>query len=103
MRCVILSALAVSGTVFGADRLSTSEKGSLLIFSDIAGNSTPGASAGFAEGLMVISNDYPADVRLQSYVVNNQACEAYDMAFSLTANQVAAFYGADLSAPFGDC
>ena len=103
MRCVILSALAVSGTVFGADRLSTSEKGSLLIFSDIAGNSTPGASAGFAEGLMVISNDYPADVRLQSYVVNNQACEAYDMAFSLTANQTAAFYGADLSAPFGDC
>ena len=27
-----------AGTVFGADRLSTSEKGSLLIFSDIAGN-----------------------------------------------------------------
>jgi FlaG/FlaF family flagellin (archaellin) len=104
MHCVILSALAVSGTVFGADRLSTSEKGSLLIFSDIAGNlDGVGLPLGGPGGYMVISNDFPEDVRLQSYVVNNQACEAYDMAFSLTANQVAAFYGADLSAPFGDC
>ena len=103
MRCIILSALAVSGTVFGADRLSTSEKGSLLLFSDIAGNSIPGASAGFAEGLMVISNDFPADVRLQSYVVNNENCDAYDMAFPLTANQTAMFTGSELSAPFGDC
>ena len=103
MRCIILSALAVSGTVFGADRLSTSEKGSLLIFSDLAGNGSPGASAGFAEGLMVISNDYPGDVRLQSYVVNNENCDAYDMAFSLTANQTAMFTGSQLSEPFGDC
>ena len=65
MRCIILSALAVSGTVFGADRLSTSEKGSLLIFSDIAGNlDGPVVPLGGPAGYMVISNDYPADVRL---------------------------------------
>jgi len=100
MRCIILSALAVSGTVFGADRLSTSEKGSLLIYSDIDGG---GAGAGPGYGLMAISNDFPADVRLQSYVVNNSTCDAYDMAFSLTANQITVISGAQLSSPFGFC
>lgn len=103
MRCIIFSALMICGTSFGADRLSTSEKGSLLIYSDIDGTGVPGVPLGFAEGIMVISNDYPGDVRLQSYVVNNQNCDAYDMAFSLTANQTAVFFGPDLAEPFEDC
>ena len=82
-----LAALATTGAVLGADRLSATEKGSLLIYSG-------------AEGTIHISNDYPADVRLQSYIVND-ACEYYDMAFSLTANQITAFETSDLAAPFG--
>ena len=105
MRCIILSALAVSGTVFGADRLSTSEKGSLLIFSDIAGNlDGPVVPLGGPAGYMVISNDYPADVQLQAYVT--AGCGAsYDMGFSLTANQIATFDSYDLAMPLGayDC
>ena len=83
-----LAALATTGAVLGADRMSATEKGSLLIYSG-------------AEGTIHISNDYPADVRLQSYIVND-ACEYYDMAFSLTANQITAFSTDDLAAPFGD-
>jgi hypothetical protein len=83
-----LAALATTGAVLGADRLSATEKGSLLIYSG-------------AQGTIHISNDYPADVRLQSYIVND-ACEYYDMAFSLTANQITAFSTDDLAAPFGD-
>ena len=83
-----LAALATTGAVLGADRLSATEKGSLLIYSG-------------AQGTIHISNDYPADVRLQSYIVND-ACESYDMAFSLTANQITAFSTDDLAAPFGD-
>ena len=83
-----LAALATTGAVLGADRLSATEKGSLLIYSG-------------AEGTIHISNDYPADVRLQSYIVNG-ACESYDMAFSLTANQITAFSTESLAAPFGD-
>ncbi|MEC7129632.1 MAG: hypothetical protein VXW42_05565, partial [Planctomycetota bacterium] len=83
-----LAALATTGAVLGADRLSATEKGSLLIYSG-------------AEGTIHISNDYPADVRLQSYIVND-ACESYDMAFSLTANQITAFSTESLAAPFGD-
>ena len=83
-----LAALATTGAVLGADRLSATEKGSLLIYSG-------------AQGTIHISNDYPADVRLQSYIVND-ACEYYDMAFSLTANQITAFDTDDLAAPFGD-
>ena len=82
-----LAALATTGAVLGADRMSATEKGSLLIYSG-------------AEGTIHISNDYPADVRLQSYIVND-ACEYYDMAFSLTANQITAFSTDDLAAPFG--
>ena len=82
-----LAALATTGAVLGADRLSATEKGSLLIYSG-------------AQGTIHISNDYPADVRLQSYIVND-ACEYYDMAFSLTANQITAFSTDDLAAPFG--
>ena len=82
-----LAALATTGAVLGADRLSATEKGSLLIYSG-------------AQGTIHISNDYPADVRLQSYIVND-ACEYYDMAFSLTANQITAFETSDLAAPFG--
>ena len=66
-----LAALATTGAVLGADRLSATEKGSLLIYSG-------------AQGTIHISNDYPADVRLQSYIVND-ACESYDMAFSLSS------------------
>ena len=83
-----LAALATTGAVLGADRLSATEKGSLLIYSG-------------AQGTIHISNDYPADVRLQSYIVND-ACESYDMAFSLTANQITAFSTQSLDAPFGD-
>jgi hypothetical protein len=83
-----LAALATTGAVLGADRLSATEKGSLLIYSG-------------AQGTIHISNDYPADVRLQSYIVND-GCDYYDMAFSLTANQITAFDTDDLAAPFGD-
>ena len=83
-----LAALATTGAVLGADRMSATEKGSLLIYSG-------------AQGTIHISNDYPADVRLQSYIVND-ACQSYDMAFSLTANQITAFSTDDLAAPFGD-
>ena len=83
-----LAALATTGAVLGADRMSATEKGSLLIYSG-------------AQGTIHISNDYPADVRLQSYIVND-ACEYYDMAFSLTANQITAFDTDDLAAPFGN-
>ena len=69
-----VAALAAAGSVFGADRLSATEKGSLLIFSN-------------ASGTIHISNDYPADVQLQAYVVDMYSCDSYDMGFSLTANQ----------------
>ena len=86
-----VAALAAAGSVFGADRLSATEKGSLLIYS-------------LAEGTIHISNDYPADVQLQAYVT--AGCGAsYDMGFSLTANQIAAFDSYDLAMPLGasDC
>jgi len=85
-----VAALAAAGSVFGAsnDRLSSDEKGSLLIFSNVIGT-------------VHVSNDYPANVALQAYVVDYDTCESYDMGFSLTANQITAFSSADLSAPFG--
>jgi hypothetical protein len=84
-----VAALAAAGSVFGADRLSATEKGSLLIYS-------------LAEGTIHISNDYPADVQLQAYIVDLYTCDSYDMGFSLTANQIATFDSADLAAPFAD-
>ena len=84
-----VAALAAAGSVFGADRLSATEKGSLLIYS-------------LAEGTIHISNDYPADVQLQAYIVDLSTCDSYDMGFSLTANQIATFDSADLAAPFAD-
>ena len=86
-----VAALAAAGSVFGADRLSATEKGSLLMFVN-------------ANGTIHISNDYPADVQLQAYVT--AGCGAsYDMGFSLTANQIAAFDSYDLAMPLGasDC
>ncbi len=83
-----VAALAAAGSVFGADRLSATEKGSLLIFS-------------LASGTIHISNDYPADVQLQAYIVDLNNCDSYDMGFSLTANQIATFDSSDLEAPFG--
>jgi len=82
-----VAALAAAGSVFGADRLSATEKGSLLIFSN-------------ASGTIHISNDYPADVQLQAYVVDMYSCDSYDMGFSLTANQITAFDSYDLGMPF---
>ena len=82
-----VAALAAAGSVFGADRLSATEKGSLLMFVN-------------ASRTIHISNDYPADVQLQAYVT--AGCGAsYDMGFSLTANQIATFDSYDLAAPFG--
>jgi hypothetical protein len=86
-----VAALAAAGSVFGADRLSATEKGSLLMFVN-------------ANGTIHISNDYPADVQLQAYVT--AGCGAsYDMGFSLTANQIATFDSYDLAMPLGayDC
>ena len=82
-----VAALAAAGSVFGADRLSATEKGSLLMFVN-------------AEGTIHMSNDYPADVQLQAYVTAGCG-ESYDMGFSLTANQIATFDSYDLAAPFG--
>ena len=82
-----VAALAAAGSVFGADRLSATEKGSLLMYSN-------------AYGTIHISNDYPADVQLQAYVVDMYGCDSYDMGFSLTANQIAAFDSYDLAMPF---
>jgi len=82
-----VAALAAAGSVFGADRLSATEKGSLLMFVN-------------ASGTIHISNDYPADVQLQAYVTADCG-ESYDMGFSLTANQITAFESEDLAAPFG--
>jgi len=84
-----LAALATTGAVLGADRLSATEKGSLLIYSG-------------AQGTIHISNDYPADVQLQAYVVDAYSCDSYDMGFSLTANQITAFSTDYLAAPFYD-
>ena len=81
-----VAALAAAGSVFGADRLSATEKGSLLMYVN-------------AEGTIHISNDYPADVQLQSYVTAGCG-QSYDMGFSLTANQIAAFSSEELFAPF---
>jgi hypothetical protein len=83
-----VAALAAAGSVFGADRLSATEKGSLLMFVN-------------ASGTIHMSNDYPADVQLQAYVTAGCG-ESYDMGFSLTANQIATFESYDLAAPFGD-
>ena len=86
-----VAALAAAGSVFGADRLSATEKGSLLMFVN-------------ASGTIHISNDYPADVQLQAYVT--AGCGAsYDMGFSLTANQIATFDTYDLAMPLDayDC
>ena len=82
-----VAALAAAGSVFGADRLSATEKGSLLMFVN-------------AEGTIHMSNDYPADVQLQAYVTAGCG-ESYDVGFSLTANQIAALDSATLAAPFG--
>ena len=82
-----VAALAAAGSVFGADRLSATEKGSLLMFVN-------------ASGTIHMSNDYPADVQLQAYVTAGCG-ESYDMGFSLTANQIATFDSYDLAAPFG--
>lgn len=82
-----VAALAAAGSVFGADRLSATEKGSLLMFVN-------------ASGTIHMSNDYPADVQLQAYVTTGCG-ESYDMGFSLTANQIATFDSYDLAAPFG--
>ena len=82
-----VAALAAAGSVFGADRLSATEKGSLLIFSN-------------ASGTIHMSNDYPADVQLQAYVVNQYTYDSYDMGFSLTANQITTFSSNDLFEPF---
>ena len=93
-----VAALAAAGSVFGADRLTAShpgaasavtEKGSVLIYSNSCGT-------------LHISNDYPADVQLQAYVVNAYTCDSYDMGFSLTANQIAAFETYELAMPFGE-
>jgi hypothetical protein len=86
-----VAALAAAGSVFGADRLSATEKGSLLMFVN-------------ANGTIHFSNDYPADVQLQAYVT--AGCGAsYDMGFSLTANQIATFESYELAMPLGasDC
>jgi hypothetical protein len=83
-----VATLAAAGSVFGADRLSATEKGSLLMFVN-------------ASGTIHMSNDYPADVQLQAYVTAGCG-ESYDMGFSLTANQIATFESYDLAAPFGD-
>ena len=82
-----VAALAAAGSVFGADRLSATEKGSLLMFVN-------------ASGTIHMSNDYPADVQLQAYVTAGCG-ESYDVGFSLTANQIAALDSATLAAPFG--
>jgi len=93
-----VAALVAAGSVFGADRLTAShpgaasavtEKGSVLIYSNSCGT-------------LHISNDYPADVQLQAYVVDAYNCDSYDMGFSLTANQIAAFDTYDLAMPFGE-
>ena len=86
-----VAALAAAGSVFGADRLSATEKGSLLMFVN-------------ANGTIHMSNDYPADVQLQAYVTAGCG-ESYDMGFSLTANQIATFDSYDLAMPLGasDC
>jgi len=82
-----VAALAAAGSVFGADRLSATEKGSLLMFVN-------------ADGTIHVSNDYPADVAIHSYV--EAGCGAsYDMTFSLTANQITAFDTSDLGAALG--
>ena len=90
-----VAALAAAGSVFGADRLSATEKGSLLIYSNV-------------DGIIHVSNDYPADVRIQAYVEAKAfseegfTCESYDMAFTLTANQITSFDSQALAAPFGE-
>ena len=59
-----VAALAAAGSVFGADRLSATEKGSLLIFSN-------------ASGTIHISNDYPADVQLLSLIHISEPTRPY--------------------------
>jgi len=68
----ILLGLLVAAPAMAADRVSASEKGSLLIFSkveirwDAAGNL-------LQDTFIDISNDYPADVLVQMYFFNGDA------------------------------
>ena len=55
-----VAALAAAGSVFGADRLSATEKGSLLIYSN-------------AEGTLHISNDYQPT---SSFKLTSSTCTA---------------------------
>ena len=93
MRQAMLGAMVVVGGLSADDRISQTEKGSVLI--------TPFVQAApDVDGQILLSNDHPSSVRVQGYVLLEDG-RYYDTAFALTGNQPTSIDTSDLLAPFG--
>ena len=87
--CATAAATALfASNSFAQDSLetvSTSERGSLLIFPDIRAAWEGGEVV--SDTLITLTNDAPSEVRVQFYIVLGTNCVSYDNAFTLTADQ----------------
>lgn len=92
MRQAMLGAMVVVGSLSADDRISQTEKGSVLITPFVQG-------APDIDGQILLSNDHPSSVRLQGYVLLEDG-RYYDTAFTLTGNQPTSIDTSDLLAPF---
>ena len=79
MRQAMLGAMVVVGGLSADDRISQTEKGSVLITPFVQG-------APDIDGQILLSNDHPSSVRVQGYVLLEDG-RYYDTAFALTGNQ----------------
>ena len=90
---ISLCATAVATALFASnsfaqdslETVSTSERGSLLIFPDIRAAWDGGEVV--SDTLITLTNDAPSEVRVQFYIVLGTNCVSYDNAFTLTADQ----------------
>ena len=62
------------------------QKGSLLVYTDVEVKWDAKGQV-IQDTFLELTNDYPADVRLQMYLVQGDTCKWVDNSFSLTANQ----------------
>ena len=87
--CATAAATALfASNSFAQDSLetvSTSERGSLLIYPDIRAAWEGGEVV--SDTLITLTNDAPSEVRVQFYIVLGTNCVSYDNAFTLTADQ----------------
>ena len=92
MRQAMLGAMVVVGGLSADDRISQTEKGSVLITPFVQGGPD-------IDGQILLSNDHPSSVRVQGYVLLEDG-RYYDTAFALTGNQPTSIDTNDLLAPF---